>query len=247
MMMILITTWFGSSTPSVICHLQLFLTSMVHFSMPNSIPISWLYIFTVCIRVSNPFSFLAKSLMSIDIKLLIFSCNLLSLYTSMHFLKMWLSAIMAITNSNGDSASPWNMPLWIFASANLFPPAVNSPLLVYMVFSINYTTWSGILYILRQCSIQLWGTILYIIIIITTADILLLLLIFHWSCIPVWSWGHYLCSVGFIQTPARLDLMQGHFNGGGGSMHKSRLMRGSHKKSLIPSAFLFHDASGAKW
>ena len=42
----------------------LFITSMAHFSMPNSVPISWLYIIIVCIRVSNSFSFLANSLMS---------------------------------------------------------------------------------------------------------------------------------------------------------------------------------------
>ena len=55
---------FGSSIPSVICLLPLFITSMAHFSMPNPIPISWLYILTVRIRVSNSFSFWAKSLMS---------------------------------------------------------------------------------------------------------------------------------------------------------------------------------------
>ena len=57
---------------------------------------------------------------------------------------------MAITNSNGNSASPENMPLWIFTFAKLFPPAVNSTLQVCMVFLINCTNWSVILYILRQ-------------------------------------------------------------------------------------------------
>ena len=77
----------------------------------------------------------------------------------MHCLRMWLSGIIAITNSNGDSASPWNMPLWIFTSAKIFPSAVNSTLQVSVFFSINFMTSSGILYILRQCNIQLWGTI----------------------------------------------------------------------------------------
>ena len=35
---------------------------------------------------------------------------------------------MASTNNDGDSASPWNMPLCIFTSAKLCPPAVNSTL-----------------------------------------------------------------------------------------------------------------------
>ena len=53
---------------------------MAHFSMPNSIPISWPYILTAYIRVSNSFSFLANSLMSsVYMRWLIFSCNLKSL------------------------------------------------------------------------------------------------------------------------------------------------------------------------
>ena len=53
------------------------------------------------------------------IRWLIFSCNLLSLYPAGYFLSMWLSGIIAIMNSNGDSASPWKIPLWAFASAKL--------------------------------------------------------------------------------------------------------------------------------
>ena len=56
---------------------------------------------------------------------------------------------MAIINSNGDSASHWNMPLWIFAFGKLFLLAVNSIPQVCLVFSINCMTSSGILYILR--------------------------------------------------------------------------------------------------
>ena len=47
------------------------------------------------------------------IRWLIFSCNFGSLYPSVHFLSMWMSGIIAIINSNGDSASPRNIPLWI--------------------------------------------------------------------------------------------------------------------------------------
>ena len=56
---------------------------------------------------------------SMYIKWLIFTCDLLSFYPAVHFLKMWLSGIMAITYNNGDGASPWNMPFWIFTSAKL--------------------------------------------------------------------------------------------------------------------------------
>ena len=75
-----------SFSPSVLilsirCRLPLFITSMSHFSTPNSIPMSWLYILTACIRVSRSFSFFANSLMlSMHIRWLIFFCDLLSLY-----------------------------------------------------------------------------------------------------------------------------------------------------------------------
>ena len=54
---VLILSWFVSSIPSVRCSLPLFIISMAHFSMLNSIPISWLDILIVCIRVSSSFSF----------------------------------------------------------------------------------------------------------------------------------------------------------------------------------------------
>ena len=142
-------SWFGSSITPVRYRLPLIITSMAHFSMLNSIPMSWLYILTASIRVSSSFSFFANSLTSsMYIRWLIFYCNLLSLYPAVHFLSMWLSGIMAIMNCNGDSVSPWNIPLWIFASTKLLPLAVNSTFLVFMVFSIKFMTSSDILYIL---------------------------------------------------------------------------------------------------
>ena len=89
-------------------------------------------------------------MLSTYIEWLIFSCNLLSLYPVVHFLIMWLSGIIGITNNNGDSASPWNLPLWIFTSAKLFPPVVVSTHQVRMIFSINCTTWLGIIIIIIQ-------------------------------------------------------------------------------------------------
>ena len=50
---ILILSWFGCSMPSVRCNLPPFMTSMTHFSPPNAVPMSWLYILAACIRVSR--------------------------------------------------------------------------------------------------------------------------------------------------------------------------------------------------
>ena len=90
-----------------------------------------------------------------------FSCDLLSLYPAVHFLTLWLSCIIAIMNTNGECASPWNIPLWIFVSAKLLPPAVYSTLKVFMVSSIKFMNSCDILYIFRQFIIQLCGTISY--------------------------------------------------------------------------------------
>ena len=49
----------GNLTPSVMCRFPLFISSFVHFSIPNSIPISWLYFYCLCYKVTNSFSFLA--------------------------------------------------------------------------------------------------------------------------------------------------------------------------------------------
>ena len=63
-----------------------------------------------------------------------------------------IDLFIAITNSNGDGGSPWNIPRSQFASAKFFPPAVNSTLQVFMVFMIKFMTSSDILYI--------WGSLL---------------------------------------------------------------------------------------
>ena len=135
---VLILSWFVSSIPSVICLFWLFLISMTHFSLTNSISISWLYILTSCSLMSSMY-----------IKWLIFSRDLWSFYPAMHFLSILLSGIMAITNSNGDSVSLWKIHHWIFTSAKLFPPTVSSTLQFYMVFSINFMTSPDICYILQ--------------------------------------------------------------------------------------------------
>ena len=60
---VLIFPGFGHSIPSVRCRLPLFTTSLAHFSMPNSIPMSWQHILTACIWVSNSFSSLKTLLL----------------------------------------------------------------------------------------------------------------------------------------------------------------------------------------
>ena len=142
---VLIFSWFGCSIPSVMYYFPLLIASREHFSTPNSILISWLYIPTACNKVFNSFSFLAKSLMSsIYIWWIIFSNDLWSLRLPVHFLSIWLSDIIAITNSNGDSAYNWNIPFCILTSCKLFFPAINSTLHFFMVSSV---TLVDILYI----------------------------------------------------------------------------------------------------
>ena len=175
------------------------MTSMAHFSTPNSIPMPWLYILTACMKVPSSFSFFANnSMSSMYIRWWIFSCDLLSLYPVMHFLSLWLSGIMDIMNSNGDSASPSKIYLWIIASANLLPPAVNSTLQVSMVFSMKFMISCDILYILRQCIIQLCGTISYALLWSVQAiarffRLVLLSFLMCWSMDPL---GNPFCSLG---------------------------------------------------
>ena len=68
-----------------------------------------------------------------------FSCDLWSMYPTVHFLSTWLSSTNAITNSNGDSVSPWKIPLRIFTSVKFFPLTFSLTLPFWMVFSINFT------------------------------------------------------------------------------------------------------------
>ena len=67
---------FGNSIP---CRFLLLIICMAHFSIPNSIPISWLYILTVYVRTFNYFFIFDSLMSSMYIRWLIFSCNLVSL------------------------------------------------------------------------------------------------------------------------------------------------------------------------
>ena len=88
------------------------------------IPMSWLDIPTARIRVSSSFSFLANSfILSMNIRWLIFSSDLVSFYPLVHFLIMWISGIIAIPNYNGVDAFPRKISLWSCTTAKLFSPA----------------------------------------------------------------------------------------------------------------------------
>ena len=93
---------------------------------------------------------------------LIFSWDLVSLYSPVPFLNMWLSGIIAIWNRNGDNTSPRKILLRISVPAKLFPLAINSTLQFLIVSSINLMTLSDILYILRQFIILLCWTVSYV-------------------------------------------------------------------------------------
>ena len=52
------------------------------------------------------------------------SCELVNLLPNpVYFLSTWFSGIIAIINSTSKNASLWMIPLWIFTSAKVFPPA----------------------------------------------------------------------------------------------------------------------------
>ena len=104
---------FRSSDFSIMCHFLLLIMGMAHFLCQT------LSLCNFCIFSRSVFVFIFllqfwQSLMSMYIKWLIFSCDLWSLYPTVHFLVMLLSSIIAITNSNSYSTSSWKIPYWIF-------------------------------------------------------------------------------------------------------------------------------------
>ena len=123
---------------------------MAHFSLPNSIYYDyiWLYhdyIFSLFFPVLSHFwptvwcrpctlgSF--------------FSSDFWSFYWTVHFFRIWLSGIIAITNNSGDWASRWKIPPWIFTSIKLFSPTFCSTLQFSFVCSINFLNSPDIVYI----------------------------------------------------------------------------------------------------
>ena len=69
-----------------------------------------------------------------------------------HFISLWQSDIIEISNKNDDREHPWNRPLQLFISVKLFPSVVNSILQFFKVSSMNFMKLLDIIYILRQYS-----------------------------------------------------------------------------------------------
>ena len=139
------------------------------------------------------------------IRWLIFSWDLLSLYPAVHFLSMWLSGIVAIINSNSNCGTPWNITLWIFASAKLFPPANNSTLPIFTVFSIKFVTSSDILNIWSSLLSTLRDDIILLLLLLLSLLLLLLFLypkrIFH----IIFNWIFFRWSLRDTQFGADLQ------------------------------------------
>ena len=78
---IMILSSYGSSIPSTVSYfILLFIMSMAHSLIPNSIPIFWLYILVICISISSTFSFFVNTFISyIYVRLLNFSCGFVNL------------------------------------------------------------------------------------------------------------------------------------------------------------------------
>ena len=130
-------SWFRSSFSSIICRVSLLIVSMAHFSISNSIPISWLYILPTCIRISN---FFFHFLQTIWCRGGWFFLWLVKFLYTPAFLKYKIEWHHRYYNSNGNGnyASVWKIPFLIFTSVKLLTPAVRSTLQFCMVFSITF-------------------------------------------------------------------------------------------------------------
>ena len=95
-------SWFGWFIPSVISCFPLIIIRTALFSMPDFLCMYWLYILTACISFSYSFKFSVNTL-------IMFPSNFVSWCPPVHFQSVGFSRIIAITNSNGDSTSPWKI------------------------------------------------------------------------------------------------------------------------------------------
>ena len=134
---------FGSSISSFICSFPFLFISKARFSLLIPILISWLYILIACVRSRIFFRFLHTAWCR--------PCLLggwFCISKFVHFVAMWFSGIIAITNSNRGSASPWKISHLIFTFAEVFPPAIKSTVQLFMASMMNFITLSDIFYIL---------------------------------------------------------------------------------------------------
>ena len=83
-----------TSLLSVISIFPPLLVSMVYFSIPNSIPISWMYIIIACIRVPSWFSFLSNCFISsfyiMGSKFFLWFCECVAFLTFLTLIVEWL-------------------------------------------------------------------------------------------------------------------------------------------------------------
>ena len=129
---VLILSWFSSSFPSVVFFFLLLIISMAHFSMWNSISLSWLYIIYIFIRVPSSFSFFLNSSMLFMLLMLVGNVFL-------RFRKFAVpsafSKYMTIIDSNNNSG------LWLnFYHSKSFPSVVSSTFQFYMASVMNFIT-----------------------------------------------------------------------------------------------------------
>ena len=124
----------------------------------------------------------------------------------MHFLSMELSDIIAITNSNDESASPGKIPPWIFASAKVFSFCSQFHFPVLYGFCDELYDFVGYLVHFKQSVIQhreaIWYSFLLSIHAMSTFSRFVWLslnmcwLVYSRSPAPLVPWRHFFCSLG---------------------------------------------------
>ena len=147
---------------------------------------------------------MAKNLMSMYTKWLIFFSRFMKFYPPELFLNVFLRVITTVTNNNVHNTSPRKIPLWIFTSIKHSLPAVSSSFQFSLVFSTNFMTSLDIWFIFRQSVIQLCWTIAFLLSIYSIATcfhLVLLSLMMCWSVycrspVSLVHLQHPLCSSG---------------------------------------------------
>ena len=139
---VLMLSWFGSSIPSFDSLSPRFIMSIAHFSMSNSIPISWMYVLIVCINLQSFSFFRYFYIIHVHkvISLFLWFCKF---FAPMFYQSIYLSGIIARTNSSGDSEFSWKVSLYIskcLSSRCQFHPSVFPGIwfgLIFGTFSDN--------------------------------------------------------------------------------------------------------------
>ena len=148
---VLIFSWVGSS---ILSCFPLFIIHMAYFSMPNSVPIFLtVYSYSLYEGFQFFFIFFGEQFAVVHVHRVVdlFS-RFLEFSFTCAFPKYVIDSFIAITNSNGDSASPWNIPLRIFTSVKLFLHAVSSIHQFFIVILINFMTSQSIMQLYETLS-----------------------------------------------------------------------------------------------